>query len=167
MRRSWVCSNALSCHTTIEILIQMCSLTLTEASRAYLMEPQWWALFTFHLCLTSLKSCNRNPTIEEQALARIHRIGQERKVTTVRFFIRNSFEERVIETQESKKNLASVLLLGHDGGQADNSLTALQVSARLESHISYLLTHIRGCVRFYSQIPKSSYSSRGVPTTSP
>jgi len=83
-------------------------LTLTEASRAYLMEPHW------------------NPTIEEQALARIHRIGQTREVTTVRFYIRESFEERVMETQEFKKNLAGVLLSGHDGGQADDSLGALQ-----------------------------------------
>lgn len=35
----------------------------------------------------------RNPTLEEQALARIHRLGQTREVTTVRFYIRNSFEE--------------------------------------------------------------------------
>ncbi|PSN67187.1 hypothetical protein BS50DRAFT_573926 [Corynespora cassiicola Philippines] len=83
-------------------------LTLTEASRAYLMEPHW------------------NPTIEEQALARIHRIGQKREVTTVRFYIRDSFEERVREVQGSKKNLAGVLLSGHDGGQADDSLGALQ-----------------------------------------
>ncbi|KAH7303098.1 SNF2 family N-terminal domain-containing protein [Stachybotrys elegans] len=50
-------------------------LTLTEASRAYLMEPHW------------------NPTLEDQALARIHRIGQTQEVTTIRFFMRNSFEE--------------------------------------------------------------------------
>ncbi|KAF2446161.1 hypothetical protein P171DRAFT_430373 [Karstenula rhodostoma CBS 690.94] len=83
-------------------------LTLTEASRAYLMEPHW------------------NPTIEEQALARIHRIGQTRAVTTVRFYVQGSFEERVMEVQESKKNLAGVLLSGHDGGHADDSLGALQ-----------------------------------------
>jgi SNF2 family DNA or RNA helicase len=35
----------------------------------------------------------RNPTIEEQALARIHRIGQTKEVTTVRFFVRDTFEE--------------------------------------------------------------------------
>jgi SNF2 family DNA or RNA helicase len=70
----------------------------------------------------------RNPTVEEQALARIHRIGQTQEVTTVRFYIRDSFEETVIKTQESKKNLAGVLLSGHDGGQADNSLAALQAS---------------------------------------
>jgi SNF2 family DNA or RNA helicase len=36
---------------------------------------------------------SRNPTIEEQALVRIHRIGQKKEVTTVRFFIGDTFEE--------------------------------------------------------------------------
>jgi SNF2 family DNA or RNA helicase len=53
-------------------------------------------------------------------------IGQTRQVTTVRFYIRNSFEERVVEVQESKKNLAGVLLSGHDGDQVDDSLGALR-----------------------------------------
>lgn len=35
----------------------------------------------------------RNPTLEEQALARIHRLGQTQEVTTVRLYIRDSFEE--------------------------------------------------------------------------
>ncbi|KAH8126281.1 hypothetical protein LI328DRAFT_166248 [Trichoderma asperelloides] len=83
-------------------------LTLTVASRAYLMEPHW------------------NPTLEEQALARIHRIGQKQSVTTVRFYIRDSFEEQVMELQESKKSLAGVLLSPHDGGHTDDSLGTLQ-----------------------------------------
>ncbi|KAL7948125.1 P-loop containing nucleoside triphosphate hydrolase protein [Trichoderma barbatum] len=85
-------------------------LTLTVASRAYLMEPHW------------------NPTLEEQALARIHRIGQTQEVTTVRFYMRDSFEEQVMELQESKKNLAGVLLSPHDGGRMDDSLGTLQWS---------------------------------------
>jgi SNF2 family DNA or RNA helicase len=39
------------------------------------MEPQW------------------NPALEEQALDRIHRIGQTQPVTTVRFIMEKSFEE--------------------------------------------------------------------------
>jgi hypothetical protein len=31
--------------------------------------------------------------IEEQALCRIHRVGQQRNVTTVRYLMRDSFEE--------------------------------------------------------------------------
>ncbi|KAI0413198.1 SNF2 family N-terminal domain-containing protein [Xylaria grammica] len=83
-------------------------LTLTVASRAYLMEPHW------------------NPTLEEQALARIHRLGQKQPVTTVRLYMRNSFEEEVIKVQESKKQLANVLLQPHDGGSAGDNLSTLQ-----------------------------------------
>lgn len=102
-------------------------LTLTEASRAYLMEPHW------------------NPTVEEQALARIHRIGQTLEVTTVRFYIRDSFEEKIMETQDSKKNLAGILLASHDGGQADDSLGALQVSfCSVRTSLVILLTTYRG-----------------------
>lgn len=35
----------------------------------------------------------RNATLEEQALARIHRLGQKKDATTVRFFKHDSFEE--------------------------------------------------------------------------
>lgn len=34
-----------------------------------------------------------NPTIEEQALARIHRLGQTRPVVTTRLFMQGSIEE--------------------------------------------------------------------------
>jgi len=65
-------------------------LDLTAASRAYLLEPHW------------------NPMIEEQALCRVHRIGQQRNVTTIRYLTRNSFEEQVVEIQKRKKRLAEV-----------------------------------------------------------
>ncbi|KAK3989051.1 SNF2 family N-terminal domain-containing protein [Cladorrhinum sp. PSN332] len=86
-------------------------LTLTTASRAYLMEPHW------------------NPTQEDQALARIHRIGQQQEVTTVRFVVKNSFEERVIEIQDSKRDLASIVLnpQGEIGGpNRDKRLESLR-----------------------------------------
>ena len=51
------------------------SLDLTVASRVFLMEPQW------------------NPMIEEQALDRVYRIGQTKHVTTVRYIVKDSFEE--------------------------------------------------------------------------
>ncbi|OAR04576.1 hypothetical protein LLEC1_02187 [Akanthomyces lecanii] len=86
-------------------------LTVTEASRAYLLEPHW------------------NPTIEEQALGRIYRIGQEKEVTTVRLFVRDSFETHVMNIQQSKKDLAQVILAPHDGGLADTTLERLQASS--------------------------------------
>ncbi|KAH7163472.1 SNF2 family N-terminal domain-containing protein [Dactylonectria estremocensis] len=83
-------------------------LTLTAASYAFLMEPHW------------------NPTLEDQALARIHRLGQKREVTTVRFYVRDSFEQRVIEVQESKRQLAGVLLTPHDSSGTGLDMRSLQ-----------------------------------------
>jgi SNF2 family DNA or RNA helicase len=34
-----------------------------------------------------------NPSVEQQALARIYRMGQTRKVTTIRYIMRDSFED--------------------------------------------------------------------------
>jgi len=53
----------------------MHSLDITAASRVYIVEPQW------------------NPTVEEQALARVHRMGQTKEVTTIRFVMEGSFEQ--------------------------------------------------------------------------
>lgn len=36
---------------------------------------------------------SRNPTLEDQALARIYRLGQRNEVTTFRFYVRDSFEQ--------------------------------------------------------------------------
>ncbi|XAR69506.1 DNA helicase [Bertholletia excelsa] len=63
-------------------------INLTAASRVYLLEP-WW-----------------NPAVEEQAMDRVHRIGQKEDVMIVRMIARNSIEERILELQEKKKKLA-------------------------------------------------------------
>ena len=60
---------------TVCLVLIIARLDLTAASRAYLLEPHW------------------NPMIEEQALCRVHRVGQKRTVTTIRYLMRNSFEE--------------------------------------------------------------------------
>ncbi|WAO82928.1 Hypothetical protein NCS54_00010400 [Fusarium falciforme] len=83
-------------------------LTLTEASRAFLIEPHW------------------NPTLEEQALARVHRLGQQREVTTVRFFVKDTFEERVLDVQKSKKKLEEVLLVPKGERGPNDSLSCLE-----------------------------------------
>ena len=50
-------------------------LDLTAASRVHLLEPQW------------------NPAIEDQALARVHRMGQQRPVVAIRYMMKDSIEE--------------------------------------------------------------------------
>ncbi|MCJ1431110.1 hypothetical protein MMC27_000461 [Xylographa pallens] len=50
-------------------------LDLTAASRVHLMEPQW------------------NPMAEEQALGRVHRMGQDQEVHAIRYIVKDSIEE--------------------------------------------------------------------------
>jgi len=63
-------------------------LNLTAASRVFLLDP-WW-----------------NPAIEDQAIDRVHRIGQTREVVVTRFIIRDSVEERILRLQDKKRQLA-------------------------------------------------------------
>ncbi|OJD32167.1 swi snf-related matrix-associated actin-dependent regulator of chromatin subfamily a member 3-like 1 [Diplodia corticola] len=65
-------------------------LNLTSASKAYVMEPQY------------------NPAAEAQAVDRVHRLGQTREVTITRFVMNDSFEERMLELQKKKKDLADL-----------------------------------------------------------
>ncbi|XP_073140653.1 putative SWI/SNF-related matrix-associated actin-dependent regulator of chromatin subfamily A member 3-like 1 isoform X2 [Henckelia pumila] len=63
-------------------------INLTAASRVYLLEP-WW-----------------NPAVEEQAMDRVHRIGQKDDVKIVRLIARDTIEERILQLQANKKMLA-------------------------------------------------------------
>ncbi|GER25963.1 DNA repair protein RAD5 [Striga asiatica] len=63
-------------------------INLAAASRVYLVEP-WW-----------------NPAVEEQAMDRVHRIGQKEDVKIVRLIARDTIEERILRLQESKRALA-------------------------------------------------------------
>ncbi|KAF3288760.1 hypothetical protein TWF970_005816 [Orbilia oligospora] len=69
-------------------------LDLTVASEVHLLEPQF------------------NPMLEEQALARVHRIGQTNPVTTIRYIMRNSYEEQILERQNKKLQLAELCVSG-------------------------------------------------------
>ncbi|XP_062189733.1 putative SWI/SNF-related matrix-associated actin-dependent regulator of chromatin subfamily A member 3-like 1 [Phragmites australis] len=60
---------------------------LTAASTVYLFDP-WW-----------------NPGVEEQAMDRVHRIGQKKEVKVVRLIVKGSIEERILSLQEGKKRL--------------------------------------------------------------
>ncbi len=62
-------------------------LNLTAADYVFILDP-WW-----------------NPAMEEQAVARAHRIGQERPVTVMRFIARRSIEEKILDLQKRKKQL--------------------------------------------------------------
>nr|XP_018265349.1 DNA repair protein RAD5 [Kwoniella dejecticola CBS 10117]OBR87507.1 DNA repair protein RAD5 [Kwoniella dejecticola CBS 10117] len=67
-------------------------LNLTVASRCYLVDPYW------------------NPSVESQAIDRIHRMGQTRPVLAVKLMIKDSIEEKLDKIQKKKANLAQLSL---------------------------------------------------------
>ncbi|GAO45879.1 hypothetical protein G7K_0125-t1 [Saitoella complicata NRRL Y-17804] len=75
-------------------------LNLVSASRVFMMDP-WWSF-----------------AIEAQAIDRIHRMGQERDVTIVRFIVKNSVEEKMLKIQERKNFVASSLGMSKEDKKA-------------------------------------------------
>jgi len=69
-------------------------LNLTAAGYVYLLDP-WW-----------------NPAVEAQAIDRAHRIGQTQAVFAYRLIARDTVEEKMLELQKSKKQLAEAILEG-------------------------------------------------------
>lgn len=67
-------------------------LNLTEADYVYLVDP-WW-----------------NPAVENQAIDRSHRIGQNKKVVAVRLICPDTVEDKIRLMQASKKDLAQDLV---------------------------------------------------------
>ncbi|SKB48456.1 Superfamily II DNA or RNA helicase, SNF2 family [Sphingobacterium nematocida] len=78
-------------------------LNLTEADYVYLVDP-WW-----------------NPAVESQAIDRIYRIGQDKKVTAVRLICTNTIEEKIIDLKLRKQKLASDLISSDMGWLNDLS----------------------------------------------
>jgi hypothetical protein len=67
-------------------------LNLTAAEYVYLLDP-WW-----------------NPAVEAQAIDRTHRIGQTRHVFAYRLVARNTVEEKILELQTRKRDLAAAII---------------------------------------------------------
>ncbi len=62
-------------------------INLTEADYVFILDP-WW-----------------NPAVENQAIDRTHRIGQEKNVFAYRFITKDSVEEKIMELQKDKMEL--------------------------------------------------------------
>jgi len=67
-------------------------LNLTAADYVFLMDP-WW-----------------NPAVENQAIDRSYRIGQEKHVTAVRFIAVDTVEQKMMTLQQKKRDLAGSLI---------------------------------------------------------
>jgi len=67
-------------------------LNLTAAEYVFLLDP-WW-----------------NPAVESQAIDRAHRIGQTQRVFAYRLIARDTVEEKVLQLQNSKRELAAAII---------------------------------------------------------
>ncbi len=67
-------------------------LNLTAADYVFILDP-WW-----------------NPAVEAQAIDRTHRIGQDKKVIAYRLIARNTVEAKILELQQSKRDLAGAII---------------------------------------------------------
>lgn len=67
-------------------------INLTAADYVILFDP-WW-----------------NPAVENQAVDRVHRLGQERAVTAYRLITRGTLEEKMLELKQRKQDLADRVL---------------------------------------------------------
>jgi SNF2 family DNA or RNA helicase len=90
-------------------------LDLTAANHGFLLEPQW------------------NPMLEEQALSRVHRLGQTKPVRLMRFVIRDTWEERIVKAQTKKKTLADLVVDRVQLKKGDAGRRQLQVRLSLST----------------------------------
>lgn len=71
-------------------------INLTAADYVLILDP-WW-----------------NPAVENQAIARAHRIGQEKKVMAYKFITRDTIEEKILNLQQHKSDLAELFVRRND-----------------------------------------------------
>ncbi len=56
-----------------------------------------------------------NPAVEAQAIGRAHRIGQTNQVFAYRLIARGTVEEKVLELQDTKRDLADAIVGANEG----------------------------------------------------
>ena len=87
-------------------------LNLTAADYVFILDP-WW-----------------NPAVEAQAIDRTHRIGQTRRVFAYRLIARDTVEEKIVELQKTKRDLAEAII------SADTNILRTLTAADLEVLLS-------------------------------
>ena len=71
---------------------EMCIRDSTRADTVILYDP-WW-----------------NPAVENQAIDRAHRIGQDKPVFVYRMITEQTVEEKILDLQRRKKELADIVV---------------------------------------------------------
>ncbi|KAK3671563.1 SWI/SNF and RSC complex subunit Ssr2 [Recurvomyces mirabilis] len=95
-QRSAVLTQFKTLATTTVILVSIKAggqgLNFTQANHVYMMEPQY------------------NPGVEQQAIDRVHRLGQKREVFISHYLIKDSIEQKIQVLQKRKEDLARLTL---------------------------------------------------------
>ncbi|RMZ83673.1 hypothetical protein DV738_g1016, partial [Chaetothyriales sp. CBS 135597] len=105
----------------------VCSVGLNlVAANQVILSDSWWA-----------------PAIEDQAIDRVHRLGQTRECKVIRLVVENSIEDDVLAIQEKKRNLAGLAFGEKQGARQQNlrdieTLLGEAVYATLLINDSYL-----------------------------
>ena len=89
-------------------------LNLTAADHVFLLDP-WW-----------------NPAVEEQAADRAHRIGQDRPVMVYRLVAKDTVEERVLDLQRRKREIADAALSPDAAAGLGGAITREDILALLD-----------------------------------
>ncbi|XP_010629496.1 transcription termination factor 2 isoform X2 [Fukomys damarensis] len=87
----------------ISLLAGGVGLNLTGGNHLFLLDMHW------------------NPSLEDQACDRIYRVGQQKDVVIHRFICEGTVEEKILQLQEKKKDLAKQVLSG--SGESISKLT--------------------------------------------
>ncbi|XP_059121946.1 transcription termination factor 2 [Peromyscus eremicus] len=93
----------------ISLLAGGVGLNLTGGNHLFLLDMHW------------------NPSLEDQACDRIYRVGQEKDVVVHRFVCEGTVEEKILQLQEKKKDLAKQVLSGSGGSVTKLTLADLKV----------------------------------------
>ena len=88
-------------------------LNLTAASRVVILEPFW------------------NPFVEEQAIDRVHRLNQTEDVKVFKITVKGTVEERILELQEKKRELAKQTIEGQGAGKKNALKLGLEEMLKL------------------------------------
>ena len=80
----------------ISLMAGNAGITLTEADYVFLVDP-WW-----------------NTAVQDQAIDRTHRIGQNKTVFAYKMICKNTIEEKIILMQQNKKELSDDLVSAED-----------------------------------------------------
>ncbi|WP_202802607.1 helicase-related protein [Galbibacter marinus] len=83
-------------------------INLTNANYVFLMEP-WW-----------------NKAVQQQAIDRTHRIGQDQKVFAYNMICKDTIEEKIMAIQERKQIISDEVVA--DDGNFLKSLTAEDIT---------------------------------------